>query len=76
MALRNPSAVSLGDDDGVPIKAMPPGVVCSMPEDNEDLSLTGALTEEAGECSMTCVILLESWRLHTRPPFRGRYTLR
>lgn len=31
-----------------------------IPEDNEDLSPTGALTEEAEESSMTCIIC---WRL-------------
>jgi hypothetical protein len=37
-------AESLGDnDDDLPIKAIPPSVACSMPEYNEDQSLTGAL---------------------------------
>jgi hypothetical protein len=35
------------DDSDLPIKTMPLGVACSMPEDNEDLSSTGTLTEEA-----------------------------
>ena len=40
-----------------------------MPEDNEELSSTGTPTEEAEECSMTCVIF---WRFKLqRPPFVG-----
>ena len=35
----------LGDnEDDIPIRAMPAGVACSMPEDNEDLSSMGAPT--------------------------------
>jgi cell division protein FtsB len=34
----------LGDEDDLPIRAMPPSVACSIPEDTEDLSSMGAPT--------------------------------
>jgi hypothetical protein len=49
----------------------PSGVARSMPEDNENLSSTGALTKEAEECLMTCV----ASRM-IPATLRGGYTLR